>query len=342
MASNKGFIRYTKITIFFTIFVVFAGSMVKVTGSGMGCPDWPKCFGYYIPPFNAEKLEWKPNFDYHAGEMIFWEGDLLKADRDFKTNEVHNGSNWSIYDKHDYKIYKPMHTIIEYVNRLVSVLLGISVLLMIIFAFKSDRKRGVNVVVSLLALFLIGFNAWLGKLVVDNVLAPSSISYHMFAAFALVVTLSFAYTKNREKSSFTYPKLYKRIQVVAFIFLIYQLFFGVILRQTFDYLVGVSRGDWVNSAGLNFLVHRSSSLVYVALGFVTYRMLRYVPKDSFEWKNFKWVIICTIGEVISGAIMGYLDVPKAAQPFHVIVSSILLLVQSNLFFKIINKSTKYG
>ena len=39
--------------------------------------------------------------------------------------------------------------------------------------------------------------------------------------------------------------------------------------------------------------------------------------------------------MISGAIMGYLEVPKFAQPFHVIVSSILLLVQANLFFKVI-------
>ena len=96
------------------------------------------------------------------------------------------------------------------------------------------------------------------------------------------------------------------------------------------------------SLGLSFLIHRSSSLIYVALAVITYRILKNVPKDSFEWRNFRWVIILTIGEVVSGAVMGYLEVPKGAQPFHVIVSSILLLVQANLFFKILIKSKQNG
>lgn len=338
MGVNAAYKRFTKLTIFFTIFVVFAGSMVKVTGSGMGCPDWPKCFGYYIPPFDAEQLEWKPNFEYHSGEMIFWEGDLLKSDQDFKTGNTFSESSWSVYDKHDYKIYKPIHTIIEYVNRLVSMFLGIAVALMIFFAFKSKQRKGMNILFAFLALFLIGFNAWLGKLVVEGVLNPTDISLHMLAAFALVLALSFTHAHNSEKPTFEYPKLYKRLQIGAFIYLLYQLIMGVVLRQTFDTFAGVSRDLWVDNAGLSFLIHRSSSLIYVALAVVTYRILKNIPKDSFEWRNFRWVIILTIGEVISGAVMGYLEIPKAAQPFHVIVSSILLLVQANLFFKIFIKS----
>ena len=228
----KRFNFWTKTSILIVYLVIATGGIVRMTGSGMGCPDWPKCFGYYIPPFDEEQLIWKPNFHYNSGEMIFWEGDLLKANIDFSSGENFNIENWSIYDKYDYDVYNPIHTVIEYVNRLVSVLLGFSVVLMILSSFRSSNHKKMNMLFSFLALLLIGFNAWLGKLVVDNVLAPSSISYHMFAAFALVVTLSFAYTKNREKSSFTYPKLYKRIQIVAFIFLIYQLFFASNMKQT--------------------------------------------------------------------------------------------------------------
>lgn len=39
-------------------------------------------------------------------------------------------------------------------------------------------------------------------------------------------------------------------------------------------------------------------------------------------------------EILSGVIMGYLEVPNAAQPVHVILSSNLLLVQGNLFFRL--------
>ncbi len=335
MSVKSGYNRFTKITIFLSIFVVFAGSMVKVTGSGMGCPDWPKCFGYYIPPFDGEKLIWKPNFDYNSGEMIFWKGDLLKANNDFSSGKNFKIENWSVYDKHDYHVYNPIHTIIEYVNRLVSVLLGFSVVLMIFFSFRSSNNRKMNIFFSILALLLIGFNAWLGKLVVEGVLNPGDISAHMLAAFVLIIALAFTHSQNSSPPSFFYSKLYNFLQFGCFVYLLYQLFIGVVLRQTFDTYADISRELWVENAGINFLLHRSSSLLYAAAVIITYIIIKNVPKNTFEWRNFKWVIILTISEMVSGAIMGYLEVPKFAQPFHVIVSSILLLVQGNLFFKII-------
>jgi hypothetical protein len=42
-------------------------------------------------------------------------------------------------------------------------------------------------------------------------------------------------------------------------------------------------------------------------------------KKSFEWKNFKWLVVLTIIEILSGAIMR-LEVPKSAQLLHAILS----------------------
>lgn len=338
MLKNDKFRKFTKITIFFTIFVVFAGSMVKVTGSGMGCPDWPKCFGYIIPPFSEEKLEWKTNFEFEEGEMIIVHDTLWVANSNFSTQNTFNRANWVVYDTHDYHAYKPIHTIIEYVNRLVSVLLGAAVLLMIFFSFKSKENRILNIIFAFFTFLLIGFEAWLGKLVVEGVLNPTDISFHMLVAFLIILSLSFIHTKNASQSlHFKYPRKYIYLQTAAFAYLMYQLIMGVVLRQTFDTFSDISREKWVDEAGVSFLIHRSSSLIYVALTVLTWRVVKEFPKPSFEYKNFIWVIILTIGEIISGAVMGYLEVPKAAQPFHVIVSSILLLVQANLFFKIFTK-----
>src|SRR6202011_6413450 len=36
--------------------IVLSGAAVRLTGSGLGCPDWPKCYGRAYPPLNTHAL----------------------------------------------------------------------------------------------------------------------------------------------------------------------------------------------------------------------------------------------------------------------------------------------
>ena len=42
-----------EIALVFLTLIVFTGAAVRLTGSGLGCPDWPKCYGKVAPPLET-------------------------------------------------------------------------------------------------------------------------------------------------------------------------------------------------------------------------------------------------------------------------------------------------
>ena len=58
--SNKSFLKFLIVfSIIDCIFQISLGGFVRVTSSGLGCPDWPLCYGKIIPPMNYHTLiEW--------------------------------------------------------------------------------------------------------------------------------------------------------------------------------------------------------------------------------------------------------------------------------------------
>src|ERR1700682_4237816 len=36
--------------------IVLTGAAVRLTGSGLGCPDWPRCYGKALPPLSYHAL----------------------------------------------------------------------------------------------------------------------------------------------------------------------------------------------------------------------------------------------------------------------------------------------
>src|SRR3989442_15774666 len=59
--------RLSLLTTVLTFLAVTAGGLVRATGSGLGCPGWPKCYGRWIPPANEHAIiEWNHRFFVQA------------------------------------------------------------------------------------------------------------------------------------------------------------------------------------------------------------------------------------------------------------------------------------
>ena len=326
---NKQLQRWTRISLFLIYLVIAAGATVRMTGSGMGCPDWPKCFGYYIPPTQAEQLEWKPETDYSKGNVIIDNDQLLVATKDFRSDKKLNAKQWLPYTKHDYAVFNATHTWIEFINRLLGALSGLAVLIMFGFSIKWISKKPIVFIFSLLSLLGIIFQAWLGKTVVDSNLLPLKISLHMLMALLLV---GFLLVVRVATKSFGLTKLpSKKVQLllyIAFGLTVVQIILGIQVRQFVDSQVdrwGYELPQfWLAAPEISFYIHRSLSILVVGINIWLYTQ---VVRHTLERIYIHRSLLLIGGEVLLGIAMFYFAFPFATQPLHLLLATMLFGVQ---------------
>ncbi|WP_396163789.1 heme A synthase [Flavobacterium sp.] len=330
---KKYFLTTAKTALVLVYLVILAGALVRMTGSGMGCPDWPKCFGYYIPPTEQKELEFTPNKAYDKGQVIIKNEGLLVAKSDFTATTSFSESNWEAYTQHDYAIFNPAHTWIEYINRLLGALAGIACFVVFIFAFGYWKENKKIVFYSLLICMLMGFQAWLGKTVVDSVLSPVKITTHMLTAFLIVgLQLYVIYVVSAKNSVRKYDKTFSTTLVVVLLLTIVQVILGTYVREFIDTIEksGAPKSFWLQNPEITFYFHRSFSIVvFLANLFLLLRNRNL--QLGFEKVN--WIIRILIFEIISGVIMVYVDFPFGSQTLHLVLATFLFSVQFYLLLE---------
>ena len=327
---KRTFRKVAKIALILVYIVIIAGAVVRMTGSGMGCPDWPKCFGYYIPPTNAETLQWQPNRDFKKGQAIIKDSTLWIATADFKSAQIYKTKNWEMYTKHDYAEFNVWHTWIEYINRLVTVILGIPMIVLLIlslFLFKTDKKL---TYITILTLIVLAVQALLGKIVVDTNLKTGMITVHMVIAFVLIALLLLVIYRSGNQNNILEklnPSI-KNLILITTVITLLQVIIGTQVREFIDQQIDLlgeqSKNLWLQEPALKFYVHRSFSIVIIALNLIlAVKMVRIYP----HYNKIKWVMIFILLSVLTGIAMNYADFPFASQPLHLVLAALLFGVQ---------------
>ena len=306
---------------------------MRATGAGMGCPDWPLCFGKFIPPTNEAELpeNWK--------------------------NFLHGSQAES-------PSFNPVHTWTEYLNRLAGALLGLASLTLVIFCLVSNKATNKTLYFAIGALLSVIFNGWLGSQVVASDLRPLLVSLHMMGAFLVQVFLILGFINSRNSNVFpTISMAYnKRANIyigVCVLCLVLQIGMGIQIRESVDWVLKLDelfdRENLIDIVPWIFYVHRSFSWVVLVFAVLA---LSYIVKSKVNsgtnfrevstWKflltdvKVRWgsfYIILVIAQMLIGGALNHLGFPMFVQPLHLLAANLMFGVLCFLFFcesKIVN------
>jgi len=304
------FRRLGILTIVAVYAVILMGGLVRASGAGMGCPDWPTCFGQWVPPLHKSELP----FNYQE----------IYADRGYKNTEFNLIKTWT-----------------EYANRLVGVTIGILIFLTAWASriYLKEDKRVFYLAFS--AFLLVCFQGWLGSVVVASNLNPFIITLHMLLALVIVALLIYTITRSQQDliAQIAFNRLNASVKYVlatAMVCMLLQIAMGAQVRQAVDLIANqhkyIQREYWSDSFPWIFYVHRSFSAVILLLHiYLTIKVYDAIPRGHILFKITQALIILILSAIIAGMSLERLGMPAIAQPIHLLLANLIFGTQFFLF-----------
>lgn len=289
----RSFQRFIFLSILGTYLVIMAGAVVRGTGSGLGCPDWPRCFGQWVPPM-----------------------DISELPENYK--EVYKIAGKTIAD------FDPFKTWTEYINRLLGVVLGFMMIILFGLSF-GVRKYEKNIPWFCGGLlFLICVQGGVGALVVSTHLKPFIITIHMFLAIVLLFGLLYLrkYCSDLENTALVQKVDQKGLFITRILIALtfVQVLLGTQVRQQVDHYMRdtlqATASSIMDFLGTTFYIHRTFSVVIV--GMFLY-LLFYFHRARYNRGAFFLCLLgffSVMGNVASGISLNYFGFPASAQPPH--------------------------
>lgn len=337
-AAKNRFQKINIATIVLLFVLILAGGVVRSSGSGMGCPDWPKCFGRYIPPTDVNDLPKDYKQKYVAKRV---EKNLRFA----KTLDVFGYSDMAKRIREDRSILVPedfnaSKTWTEYINRLIGALSGLFLLLSVVFSFSYWETDKRIAILSILNVVLVGFQAWLGSIVVSTNLSAWIVTVHMLLALAILAICIYTYHVARisgKKTSGSSPLVYI-ITLSAVFVSILQIAFGTEVREKIDevanHFQGGYRKDWITNAGEIFQHHRDIAVLVLILNVALFVLIRKgFNRHSIQQQLMSFTFLMITLQIVTGILLSYMALPPVAQAAHIVLASLIFGAQ---FYLLLN------
>jgi heme a synthase len=323
MQVSSRFLKFQWVVLTLIFLVVFAGSFVRMSGSGMGCPDWPKCFGKWVPPTELTEL---PE-DYREAYLLKRQEKVEKFCKFLDKIGLDATAQKILNDPDVYKeeAFNARKTWIEYINRLAGFFAGNAMLLGFGWLLLFYRKRKWLLLTGL-NLVLMGIEAWFGSIVVATNLVPWTITIHLFLALVIIgIQLYLLHNmQNKQRSDLPKEKAFQWLSWLILGITFYQMFLGTQVRESIDALVkkGYSRAEWIEQLGLPFFIHRSFSwLVLILLVYLFWQ-----NRQKWHYSRINVAFYLLAAELCTGVALAYADMPGLVQTAHLVFATILLAV----------------
>ncbi|EGU0167181.1 heme A synthase [Vibrio parahaemolyticus] len=205
--------KLVRLSLCLTLVVIMLGAYTRLSDAGLGCPDWPGCYGHFSVPHH--------------------EDDVLRANINFPEREIEHEKAW-----------------LEMIHRYFAGTLGMVIFAITVIAIRTER---VNPSIPILLSFLVVGQAMLGMWTVTLKLMPVIVMLHLLGGFTLLALQAVFYCQLKARDNLYFSPSSRSVRlfsVFAFLIVFFQVLLGGWTSSNYAALMcttlPICEGDWMN------------------------------------------------------------------------------------------------
>lgn len=316
--AMTGFQKLAVAALVSVLLLMFVGAIVRVSGSGMGCPDWPTCWGCLIPPTAVEQVD----FDKLPIEKFRRKAERMGRDPTTITAETLRAE------------FNPRHVWTEFGNRVCSLPVGFFSLATFIAAFWQREKRPLVFWMAFGSLVVVLVNAWMGARVVYSGLKPGVLTTHLALAMMLTGMLMYCAWRGTDApwrirmESAPLARLRWAVTMLL-VFVVAEGIVGSQIREITDELAkshtNAPRATWIGEleSTWKYLFHRSFSWVIFGTSIWAWWLTVNHRQGGAGWVE-RAVLAIVLLQMLLGLVMAQVHLYSWVQVLHVGLAAVLL------------------